>query len=62
MFHCLNRDFRMIYMIAVIKNHVNHNNHKEVIVQKRCRKTPRLLKYLHLYKNSAYYNKDENEF
>jgi len=45
MFHCLNSDFRMISVTAVIKeNHAGHNNHTEITVQTGCRKTPRLLK------------------
>jgi len=32
---CLNCDFLMIYLIAVIKkNHVSHNNHTEITVRK----------------------------
>jgi hypothetical protein len=30
---CLNLDFRLIFLIAVIKNHINHCNHSKITVQ-----------------------------
>jgi hypothetical protein len=30
---CLNFDFRVIFLIAVIKNHINHCNHFKITVQ-----------------------------